>query len=78
MRAQLLDDIAPRLLACAPRGLQIDVDDDDAEVQSMVAIPDDELPVRALVSIWVDAHDTAAQYEAILADGRASAARATS
>ena len=32
----------------------------------MVAIPDDELPVRALVSIWVDMHDTRAAYESIL------------
>jgi hypothetical protein len=67
VRAQLIDDIAPQLLACEPRGLQIDVDDDDADVKSMVAIPNDELPVRALVSIWVDAHDTRAIYEAILA-----------
>ena len=70
VRAQLIDDIAPRLLACtpAPRGLQIDVDDGDAQVPSMVAVPDDELPVRALVSIWVDAHDTRAPLEAILAE----------
>jgi hypothetical protein len=67
VRAQMLDDIAPRLLACSPRGLQMDLDDDTAEVQPMVPIPGDELPVRALVSIWVDAHDTRAQYEEILA-----------
>jgi hypothetical protein len=67
MRAQLIDDLAPQLLACSPRGLQIDVDDEHANVPSMVAIPDDELPVRALVSIWVDMHDTRAQYESILA-----------
>jgi hypothetical protein len=67
VRAQLLDDLAPQLLACSPRGLQIDVDDEDAQVPSMVAVPDDELPVRALVSIWVDMHDTRADYEAILA-----------
>jgi hypothetical protein len=67
VRAQLIDDIAPKLLACSPRGLQIDVDDDDANVPSMVAIPNDELPVRALVSIWVDMHDTRARYESILA-----------
>ena len=70
VRAQLIDDIAPQLLAWSPRGLQIDIDDDDAQVTSMVPVPDDELPVRALVSIWVDAHDTRAQYEEILADRR--------
>jgi hypothetical protein len=67
VRAQLIDDIAPQLLACGPRGLQIDVDDEHADVKSMVAIPNDELPVRALVSIWVDAHDTREMYESILA-----------
>ena len=48
LRKQLLDDVAPRLLACRPRGLQIDIDDDDADVASMVPVPNDELPVRAL------------------------------
>ena len=67
VRAQLIDEIAPRLLACTPRGLQIDVDDDDAPVPSMVPVPDDELPLRALVSIWVDAHDDRGRYESILA-----------
>jgi hypothetical protein len=68
LRGQLLDDLAPRLLGCGARGLQIDVDDDDADVPSMVPVPDDELPVRACVSVWVDAHDTHAEYEAVLAD----------
>jgi hypothetical protein len=68
VRAQMLDDIAPRLLAREPRGLQIDVDDADAQVPTMVKIPDDELPVRACVSIWVDSHDRRADYEHILAE----------
>jgi len=68
VRAQLIDEIAPKLLACSPRGLQMDIDDEEAtKVKSMVAVPADELPVRALVSIWVDAHDTRGQYEAVLA-----------
>ena len=67
VRAQFIDDLAPKILACSPHGLQMDLDDDDAQVPSMVAIPGDELPVRALVSIWVDAHDTRGEYEAILA-----------
>ena len=41
--------------------MQIDVDDELAQVPSMVAIPDDELPVRTFVSIWVDMHDTREQ-----------------
>ena len=67
VRSQFIDDLAPQLLTYGPRGLQIDLDDDGAQVSSMVAIPNDELPVRALVSIWVDAHDTHAEYESVLA-----------
>jgi hypothetical protein len=69
VRAEFLDDLAPRLLALAPRGLQMDLDDDAADIPSMVAVPGDELPVRALVSIWLDAHDTRAAFEAVLAEG---------
>jgi hypothetical protein len=69
VRAQLVDEIAPKLLACSPRGLQMDIDDEEAaQVKPMVAIPGDELPVRALVSIWVDAHDTRARYEDVIAE----------
>jgi len=67
LRTQYLEDLAPKLLALTPRGLQMDLDDDDADLTSMVAIPGDELPVRALVSIWLDAHDTRGAYEEILA-----------
>ena len=68
LRAAFLDELAPRLLALGPRGLQIDIDDDAADVASMVPVPDDELPVRACVSVWLDAHDTRAPYEGVLAD----------
>jgi hypothetical protein len=63
VRKQLLDELAPRLLALQPRGLQIDLDDEDAQVPTMVKVPDDELPVRALVTIWLDTHDNRAPYE---------------
>ena len=66
VRAQFLDDLAPRLLALQPRGLQIDLDDDHAQVASMVPVPGDELPVRACVSLWVDAHDDRAPFADIL------------
>jgi hypothetical protein len=68
VRAQLLDDVAPRLLAAGVRGLQIDVDDEEAQVPSMVPVPDDELPVRAEVSVWVDAHDDRGPIEEILSE----------
>jgi hypothetical protein len=68
VRTQLLDDVAPRLLAAGARGLQIDVDDENAQIASMVPTPDDELPVRAEVSIWVGAHDFREPFEAALRD----------
>jgi hypothetical protein len=67
VRAQFLDDIAPQLLDLGVQRLQIDLDDDGAEAASMVPVPDDELPVRACVSLWLDAHDTRAPIEAVLA-----------
>jgi hypothetical protein len=68
LRSQVLDDIAPRLLDAGARALQVDVDDEHAQVASMVPAPDDELPMRAEVSIWVDAHDDRAPLETILGE----------
>jgi hypothetical protein len=65
---QLLGDVAPRLLGAGVQALQVDVDDADAQVPSMVALPGDELPVRACVSLWLDAHDFRQAHEAVLAD----------
>src|SRR5262249_17854148 len=61
-----LEDIAPRLLALNPIGLQMDLDDGGAQVPSMVPLPDDELPVRAMVSLWLKAHDDRGPFGAIL------------
>ena len=63
-----LDELGARLLALDPRALQIDVDDADADVPSMIPMPDDELPVRVCVSIWLDALDRREPYEAVLRD----------
>jgi hypothetical protein len=63
-----VNEVSRRLLALEPRGLQIDVDDADADVASMVPVPDDELPVRACVSIWLDALDRRRPYEDIVHD----------
>jgi hypothetical protein len=68
LRAQFLDELAPRLLALQPHALQMDLDDEHAQMPSMVPVPGDELPVRACVSMWVDAHDDRAPYEALLAE----------
>ncbi len=77
MRAQFVEKLGPQLLSLSPRGLQIDVDDADAQVSSMVPVPADELPVRACVSLWLDAHDTRTPYEELLR-GRARGGRGTS
>ncbi len=66
VRAQFVDDLGGRLLALAPRALQIDVDDGDAQVPSTVPVPDDELPLRAYVSLWLDAHDRRDPFEAAM------------
>lgn len=66
-RAHVLDDVAPRLLALGAHGLQVDIDDGDAQVTPMVKVPDDELPVRACISLWLAAHDFRGEYEAALA-----------
>ena len=66
LRMRFLDDVAPRLLALHPLALQVDLDDEHAQMPSMVPVPGDELPVRACVSIWLDAHDGRAPYEALL------------
>jgi hypothetical protein len=68
LRAQLVDKLAPQLLALGAQALQVEVDDADAQVPTMVKVPDDELPVRACISIWVDAHDYRAPYEELLQD----------
>jgi len=63
---RFLEDVAPRLLELGARGLEMHLDDGDAQVASMVPIPDDELPLRAVVSVWVDAHDDREPYERIV------------
>lgn len=66
LRERFLNEVAPALLALHPHALQMDLDDEHAQMQSMVPVPGDELPVRACVSIWLDAHDERAPYESIL------------
>ncbi len=66
LRERFLNEVAPALLALNPRAVQMDLDDEYAQMESMVPVPGDELPVRACVSIWLDAHDQREPYEAIL------------
>jgi hypothetical protein len=66
LRKRFLDEVAPALLALNPHSLQIDLDDEHVQMSSMVPVPGDELPVRACVSVWIDAHDDRAAYEELL------------
>ncbi|MFM7224600.1 MAG: hypothetical protein ACKO1Y_04070 [Actinomycetota bacterium] len=68
LREHWLGSVVPELLGLGARGLQIDLDDDGAAFDPMVPIPGDELPVRACVSFWVDAHDDRAASERLLLD----------
>jgi hypothetical protein len=69
LRARFLDDLAPPMLALRPHALQMDLDDEHAQMPSMVPVPGDELPVRACVSLWLDNHDDRGPYEEILRRG---------
>jgi hypothetical protein len=62
----LLHELAPELLALNPGGLTIDADDTGAQVASPLPLPDDEAPVRAVVSLWIDAYDRRGPFEDVL------------
>jgi hypothetical protein len=62
----LFRELAPHLLTLGPRGLTIDADDTGAQVPPPLPLPDDERPVRAVVSIWLDAYDRREPYEELL------------
>lgn len=66
LRRRMLEDVAPGLAGLGPRGITVEVDDDDAQVPAGVPVPDDELPVRVAVSLWLDTLDRRGPYEEIL------------
>ena len=58
LRARLLDDVAPALLAAGVRGLTVNVHDGPAaEAPSPAPAPEDEPATVAQVSAWVDSYD---------------------
>jgi hypothetical protein len=65
-RATMLDDVAAELLRRGVHGLTMDLDDDQAQVPAPAPPPEGESPVRAVVSLWVDAYDYRGGYEAVL------------
>jgi hypothetical protein len=62
----LLHELAPQLLALGPQALTIDADDTGAQVPSPLPLPEDETPVHAVISLWLDAYDGRAPYEDLL------------
>jgi hypothetical protein len=65
-REVMIDLVGPALLAAGARALTIDVDDEHAQVPPPAPPPEGEDPVRAIVSLWLDAYDQRAPFEAIL------------
>jgi EthD domain len=65
--ARVQSELIPALLALEPKGLSVVVDDDAATTPAPVPVPDDELPIRLAVSIWLDTFDARAPFEAALA-----------
>ena len=68
LRDRLLNHCAPRLLERGAAGLEIDVDDAEADVRPPMPWPADELPLRACVSLWLDCYDRRGPFEEILAE----------
>lgn len=62
-REVMIDAVGPALLASGARALTIDVDDDHAQVAPPAPPPSGEDPVRAVVSLWLDAYDHRAPFE---------------
>ncbi len=67
LRTQYLDEVAPALLDLGPHQLSMHLDDDGAPIPGPAPAPGHELPVRAAVSLFVDAHDRRGPYEEVLA-----------
>jgi hypothetical protein len=67
LHQQLLEDCAPRLLEAGPVGLSVLVDDEGSAVRTPMPWPEGELPLAAVVSLWLDCYDRRGPCEEILA-----------
>jgi hypothetical protein len=69
LRDRLIGTTAPQLFAAGARALTVDVHDADAAAAPPpMPTPDDEATLAALVSVWIDAYDRRAPFEAALAE----------
>ena len=68
LRARLLDDVAPALLAAGVRALTVNVHDSEAaEAPSPAPPPEGELAPVAQVSAWVDSYDRRGDLDGLVA-----------
>jgi hypothetical protein len=62
----MLGEVAAKLLGLGPLRLSMDLWDIDSDIPAPVPLPEGEVPLHALVSIWVDAVDHRQPYEDVL------------
>ena len=63
----MLGPVAGGLLSLDPLRLTIDVWDPESDIPAPVPTPEDETPLHALVSLWIDAVDYREPFEEVLA-----------
>jgi hypothetical protein len=67
LRERLLGEVAPSLFAAGARALTVDVHDAPAaQAPPPMPSPEDEDPIAALVSVWIDAYDRRGPIEVAL------------
>ncbi len=66
LREQFLGTVAPELGEAGATGLEVHLDDDRATIDGPAPCPGSELPYRAVVSLWLDAHDRRRDVEDVL------------
>jgi hypothetical protein len=62
----MLGEVAPALLRLGPHRLSLDLRDPHSDIPAPVPTPEGEVPLHALVSIWIDAVDHRQPYEDLL------------
>lgn len=68
MRERYLGETVPALTGAGAVGLDLHLDDDEALIEGPAPCPGSELPYRAVVSLWLSAHDQRRGVEEVLED----------
>ena len=68
LRERYLGERCPALTGAGAVGLDLHLDDDQAPIEGPAPCPDSELPYRAVVSLWLAAHDQRRGVEEVLED----------